>query len=433
MVRSEAGATDGTEGAGNAPRAQAAQREHPAARGSHPARLTLALLRVPSRARRGARRSATARERRKTDPLSPATLPFSLSLSLAAGALSERPYALKPNARLSIGRAAGSHFRLELAYAASTHCTLAVFADRVRGCARRGATATARWRRRGCARAPRRTPTASLAPPSRPRARARRRPDRRARLLPPSRRHCLAQVTVRNEAASGTFVNGELVCTGTARLLAFGDRISFVEPRHAHTLGYILFRTSALRPRADHDGAGLEHEPRAPSALEAEPEPRAAGAPAAAACAGPSSAQLLASDGDTDAPVAGDASAQPSPCGCIGWLSGDNVRSILAKLDADDLVNARLVCKAFRDNSDPPAVKRRDAYLRTSALAAYAWEALKAYVLAETHVLLAHLHRQLDADSATTSLDLGCAPSTARGCTQPEQQCGRAHSRASLA
>jgi hypothetical protein len=109
--------------------------------------------------------------------------------------------------------------------------------------------------------------------------------------------------------------------------------------------------------------------------------------------------------------------AQPSPR-CprirISSLSADDVRLILAQLDGDDLINARLACNTFHDLSLPPAVKHRHAYLRTPALAAYAWEALPAFTLARSLVLWERLQLRFDLDSASTALHLMCARSTAR-------------------
>jgi hypothetical protein len=171
-------------------------------------------------------------------------------------------------------------------------------------------------------------------------------------------------VTLRNASASGTYVNGKLVCDGRRRRLALGDRISFVEPRHAR--GHLLFRLRALGPM----GA------------------------------------------------------------LFGALSDDDMRAILARLDPDDLVNARLACRAFREHSEPPAVKRRSAYLRSRALAAYAWEALPGYEHDATRLLRAHKPGELHADSATTSLDLRCARAPLRAAARSPQSSARA--RASL-
>jgi hypothetical protein len=63
------------------------------------------------------------------------------------------------------------------------------------------------------------------------------------------------------------------------------------------------------------------------------------------------------------------------------------LRRVLEQLNGDDLINARLACKTFRDHSKPSAVKHRDANLSTRALAEYAWDALPGYVLPRTHVL----------------------------------------------
>jgi hypothetical protein len=90
------------------------------------------------------------------------------------------------------------------------------------------------------------------------------------------------------------------------------------------------------------------------------------------------------------------------------------MRSILAQLSDDDLVNTRLACKAFRDQSKPPAVKRRTAYIRTRALAEYAWVALRHYVLPRTRVLWDTWQSQLDIGPEITAFPHECAPLAAR-------------------
>jgi hypothetical protein len=160
-------------------------------------------------------------------------------------------------------------------------------------------------------------------------------------------------VTLRNLAPNGTYVNEQLVVK--QRVLAYGDRISFVEPCHARALGHILFR-----------------------------------------------------------PLARALAPQPSARSCFGSLSADDVRCILAHLAAKDLVNARLVCTPFRDQSNAPAEKRRSDYLRTRALAAYAWKALPGYLLAETQLLWPDWQNRFDLTSASTALNLRCARSTGR-------------------
>jgi hypothetical protein len=65
--------------------------------------------------------------------------------------------------------------------------------------------------------------------------------------------------------------------------------------------------------------------------------------------------------------------------------------SSLAQLGPDDLVNARHQCKTFRDHSKPPAGKLDSAYIRTRALAAYAWTSLAGYQLPSAQALWSQL------------------------------------------
>lgn len=94
----------------------------------------------------------------------------------------------------------------------------------------------------------------------------------------------------------------------------------------------------------------------------------------------------------------------------ITSLTADGMRSILAQLADDDLVNARLACKAFRDQSKPPAVKCRSAYVRTRALAEYAWTALPDYVLPRTRVLWDKWQHEFNFGADTTEFKFECAP-----------------------
>mmetsp|Transcript_38717 Transcript_38717/g.95732 ORF Transcript_38717/g.95732 Transcript_38717/m.95732 type:complete len:83 (+) Transcript_38717:134-382(+) len=55
-------------------------------------------------------------------------------------------------------------------------------------------------------------------------------------------------------------------------------------------------------------------------------------------------------------------------------LAGDLLGAILKLLDDADLPCARLVCRAFRDHSSPALKKCRVDFLRTRALAVFAWE-----------------------------------------------------------
>jgi hypothetical protein len=188
------------------------------------------------------------------------------------------------------------------------------------------------------------------------------------------------------------------------RVLKFGDKISFVAPCRARTLGYILFRRLSGEPRAEAEGAGLRA--RKPSS-----DPHATGA--AAAGVRPPSAQQLAPGGDNNSFTArhkrhGAAGARA----WIGSLTSNDVHLILAQLDPDDLINARLACKAFRDQSKPFTLKHRRAYLRTRALAAYAWNALPAYRIARAQRLWERWSSKLNL--GCTSARITCAPSVTR-------------------
>jgi hypothetical protein len=69
-----------------------------------------------------------------------------------------------------------------------------------------------------------------------------------------------------------------------------------------------------------------------------------------------------------------------SPLLCV--LGADELRTIAKRLPDSDLTCFRLVCKTFRDHSAKPAEKCRESFLRTRALAAFAWKSMPGFVVA---------------------------------------------------
>jgi hypothetical protein len=62
-------------------------------------------------------------------------------------------------------------------------------------------------------------------------------------------------------------------------------------------------------------------------------------------------------------------------------LDGDPLRAILKLIGGADLTCARLTCRDFRDHSSPAQEMLRSGFLRTPALAVYAWERMPGFVL----------------------------------------------------
>jgi hypothetical protein len=62
-------------------------------------------------------------------------------------------------------------------------------------------------------------------------------------------------------------------------------------------------------------------------------------------------------------------------------LAGDPLRAILKLLGGADLTCARLACRDFRDHSSPAEEMLRADFLRTRALAVFAWERMAGFVL----------------------------------------------------
>jgi hypothetical protein len=66
----------------------------------------------------------------------------------------------------------------------------------------------------------------------------------------------------------------------------------------------------------------------------------------------------------------------------LGALTGDPLSAVLKLLGDADLPCARLVCKAFRDHSSPALKRRRKDFLRTRALAVFAWARMPGFITA---------------------------------------------------
>jgi hypothetical protein len=62
-------------------------------------------------------------------------------------------------------------------------------------------------------------------------------------------------------------------------------------------------------------------------------------------------------------------------------LAGDPLRAIIKLLDGADLTCARLACRDFREHSSPAQEMLRSGFLRTQALAGFAWERMPGFVL----------------------------------------------------
>jgi hypothetical protein len=67
----------------------------------------------------------------------------------------------------------------------------------------------------------------------------------------------------------------------------------------------------------------------------------------------------------------------------IRALAGDPLSAVLKLVDDADLPCARLVCKAFRGHSSPAQEMLREDFLRTRALAVFAWERMPGFVITE--------------------------------------------------
>ena len=71
-------------------------------------------------------------------------------------------------------------------------------------------------------------------------------------------------------------------------------------------------------------------------------------------------------------------------------LVGDPLRTIARLLPDEDRFRMRLACATMRDHAEPAdAPLRRVGFLRTRALAVYAWDALPGFMLADTTQMLA--------------------------------------------
>jgi hypothetical protein len=62
-------------------------------------------------------------------------------------------------------------------------------------------------------------------------------------------------------------------------------------------------------------------------------------------------------------------------------LAGDPLRAILKLIGGADLTCARLACRDFRDHSSPAQELLRSGFLRTQALAVFAWERMPGFVV----------------------------------------------------
>jgi hypothetical protein len=93
----------------------------------------------------------------------------------------------------------------------------------------------------------------------------------------------------------------------------------------------------------------------------------------------------VAAGGASAQPAAGDAidvPAESEPSLLLRALAGDPLRAIVQLFGDADLPCFRLVCRACRDHSSKPEKKCIVDFLRTPALAVFAWERMPGFVLA---------------------------------------------------